>query len=126
METFTKAERLCSKVLIDSLIENGRSLSSPPFRLTWQKTEEGPAPVQVLITVPKRIYKRAVDRNLLKRRMREVYRKNKKDLYKSVGEGNILLMIVYTSGKIMEYKEMEEKIIEAFQRLIVQFHPDKK
>lgn len=126
MQTFTKAERLSSKTLIDSLIENGKSFSSAPFRITWQKVEEAPVPVQVLLSVPKRIYKRAVDRNLLKRRMREAYRKQKNELYDHLGKKNILLMIVFTSAKVMEYKEMEEKIREALQRLKEQIDPVKK
>lgn len=117
MQTFSKAERLCSKVLIDILVETGRSFNSFPFRITWRKVEEGSAPVQVLITVPKRIYKRAVDRNLLKRRIRESYRKNKMELYANLENKKIHLMLIYTSKTIVEQKEIEGKVMEALNRL---------
>ena len=117
MQTFTKAERLCSKVLIDKLVETGKSFNSFPFRIIWLEVVENSASVQVVISVPKRIFKSAVDRNRLKRLTREGYRLNKQFLYDALNNKKILLMLVYTSKTIIEYKEMEEKIKEALQRL---------
>ena len=117
MQTFTKAERLCSKVLIDKLVETGKSFNSFPFRIIWLEVVENSAPVQVVISVPKRIFKSAVDRNRLKRLTREGYRLNKQFLYDTLNNKKILLMLVYTSKTIIEYKEMEEKIKEVLQRL---------
>lgn len=124
MQTFSKNERLCSKILIDRLIETGKSFNHSPFRLTWLTIAESSAPIKVVISVPKRSFKRAVDRNRLKRQIREVYRKQKQNVYDVLGDlptgqagKKILLMIVYTAKTKLEFKEIEQKIIEALERL---------
>ena len=117
MQTFTKAERLCSKILIDKLVDTGKSFNSSPFRIIWLEVIENRIPAQVVISVPKRNFKSAVDRNRLKRLTREAYRINKQAFYDSLNNKNILLMLIYTSKTIIEYEEMEEKIVDALQRL---------
>ena len=117
MQTFTKAERLCSKVLIDKLVEKGNSFQSFPFKITWLETQEIIMPAQIMISVPKRIFKRAVDRNKLKRRTREAYRKNKMILYDHLNNKKILFMLIYTAKTIADYKEIEEKLIIGLQQL---------
>ncbi len=117
MQTFTKAERLSSKVEIDRLFETGKSFNSEPFKIIWLETTVGTVLSKIVISVPKRLFKKAVDRNRLKRLIRETYRKNKHQLYGSLNDKKILLMIVFTRKTIIEYKEMEEKIIVAIQRL---------
>ena len=118
MQTFTKAERLCSKILIDKLIETGKSFNISPFRSIWLEVSESSVPVQFVISVPKRNFKKAVDRNRLKRQTREAYRKNKKLLYDHLDDKKVLLMLIYTAKTMIEYKELEEKIIMILQRLI--------
>ena len=125
MATFTKAERLTGKTSIDRLIEKGKSFNSFPFRIVWLEVPENTVPAQIVISVPKRIYKRAVDRNRLKRLIREGYRKNKFMLGEHLSEKKIHLLLVYTSKTIMEYNEMEEKIISALQLLIKKTNPIK-
>ncbi len=124
MQTFSKNERLCSRILIDRLIEKGKSFNHSPFRITWLPIAESSAPIKVVISVPKRSFKKAVDRNKLKRQIREVYRKQKqsvydvlKDLSAGQAEKRILVMIVYTAKTKLEFKEIEQKIIEALERL---------
>ena len=118
MQTFSKSERLSGKVLIDKLIESGASFNISPFRGTWRIVDVSESNVQVLISVPKRIYKRAVDRNLLKRRIRESYRKNKTELCSSMENKNMHFMLIYTSKSMLEYKELEEKTKEVLIRLV--------
>ena len=119
-QKFRKAERLCSKKLIEELFRSGRSFYSYPFRLVWVKVEN-PLPyyAQIAISVQKRIFKKAVDRNLLKRRIREGYRKNKFCLYNGLKQNktHIVLMLIYSSSDILSASEIEERIIISLNRL---------
>ncbi len=117
MQTFTKAERLSSKVAIDKLLETGKSFNCGFFKIIWKETTEGIAPAQIVISIPKRLFKKAVDRNRLKRITREAYRKNKNILYDHLKNKKILLMFIYKTKTLVDYKEMEEKIIIALQQL---------
>ena len=122
MQTFTKAERLSSKVEIERLFETGNSFNSAPFKIIWQETIDSSVPAKIVISIPKRLFKRAVDRNRLKRLTRETYRKNKYILYDSLKNKKVLLMFIYTAKTIIDYKEMEEKIIVVLQRLSKNFN----
>lgn len=117
MPTFSKNERLCSKILIDRLIATGKSFNHSPFRITWLPIAESSAPIKVVISVPKRSFKKAVDRNRLKRQIREVYRNKKQSVYDVLGEKKMLVMIVYTAKTKLEFSEIEQKLIEALERL---------
>ncbi|MFL5764575.1 MAG: ribonuclease P protein component [Bacteroidia bacterium] len=117
MQTFSKNERLCSQVLIERLMEKGRTFNHAPFRISWMTIEKSAAPVRILISVPKRNFRRAVDRNKLKRRIREAYRKEKQKVYEVLLEKKILLSVIYTAKTKIEYKEIEQKISEALDRL---------
>ena len=119
MQTFTKAERLCSKVIIDDVFAKGKTISVPSFKLFWLRAAgQQHVPMQIVITVPKRNFKKAVDRNKLKRRIREAYRKSKAAAYAQISNEGYYLMLVYTGKSIVEYKEIEEKIIKLLQRFI--------
>src|SRR5471030_2413656 len=99
MYTFKKEERLCNKKLIDELFHNGSSFLCYPFKASWLIIDEPrQIPAQILFSVSKKRFKRAVDRNLVKRRMREAYRLNKQqqlyDLLNSAGK-KIALSVGY-------------------------------
>ena len=72
---FGKFERLCSKNDIQELFTKGSSFYFAPLRVKYLRAEGDSH--RVLISVPKRLFKKAVDRNLVKRRIREAYRRNK-------------------------------------------------
>ena len=115
-QTFKKEERLCSKIFIDELMKTGKSFSVAPFRVVWLKiNSEKKILTQILISVPKKKYKRAVDRNHLKRLIREAYRKNKEALLSE--KENMRIAFIYTSGTPLSYPEIESKILLILQRL---------
>ena len=121
MNSFNKEERLCNVKLIDKLYHNGSSFLVYPFRIIWLAADSDlPFPAQILISIPKKRFKRAVDRNLLKRRIREIYRLNKSvDLYPFLNERSkkIILGVNYIGNEIVEYSSLEKKFINAIQRL---------
>ncbi|MFW6246341.1 MAG: ribonuclease P protein component, partial [Tangfeifania sp.] len=84
--TFQKKEKLCSKKQFDKLFADGSSFLVYPLKVVFIETElSGRYPAQAAFTVSKKLFKSAVKRNLLKRRMREAYRLNKPDFYFSLG-----------------------------------------
>ncbi len=120
MYTFRKEERLCSRKHLDLLFKNGSSFLLYPFRVSYLFIDE-PAHVQaqVVINVPKKRYKRAVDRNLLKRRIREAYRLNKQDkLYLPLptDRGLLLFSIQFVGKDKYEFAFIEKKLIATFKR----------
>lgn len=117
MQTFSKNERLCSKPLIDQLIQKGNSFNGFPFKIIWMELQESSAPVKIVISVPKRNFRRAVDRNKIKRLIREAYRKNKYTLIERIGNRKIMLILVYTSKTFIDYVVTEEKIKNVLNRL---------
>lgn len=118
MKTFSKEERLCSRNLIDKLIEKGKPFNSFPFRITWMEIDEKNIKSKILISVPKRIYKKAIDRNRLKRLTREGYRKHKNILLERLNDKKVNLLFVYTSKTIIGGAEMDTKMVLALQQLI--------
>ncbi len=81
-ETFNKSERLCSTKMISGLFEDGHTFHNQLFKVVWIKSPVLiPYPAQIVISVSKRSFRLAVTRNLIKRRVREAYRKNKNLLY---------------------------------------------
>lgn len=119
--TFTKSERLCSKKIMEELFASGKSFIISPFRVIWDNQELNSAyPVQVAISVPKRNVKKAVERNRLKRQIREAYRLNKLPLYKKLTVDNkqCALMLIFTGKELVNYNETENKIKTIIQRLI--------
>ncbi|WP_270089594.1 ribonuclease P protein component [Sphingobacterium sp. SYP-B4668] len=124
--TFKKEERLCSKRLIDSLFHNGSSFVLYPFRIVFWVTADLDATAQVIISVPKRRFKKAVSRNLLKRRIREAYRLQKQaNLYAQLplNQGSLLFAIQYVGKTTLSFTEISAKLGLALQRMQHESHP---
>ena len=120
--TFKKEERIVSNLLIESLFEKGnsQSLSAYPLRAVYLRTEhrEGCAPVQLLISVPKKKFKHAVDRNRVKRQIREAYRKNKAILEGTVGEEQMLLIaFIWLSDRHFATNEVEKRVVSLLKQM---------
>jgi ribonuclease P protein component len=121
MYTFKKEERLCNKKLIEGLFHNGSSFLCYPYKASWLPVDEAmPYPAQVLITVSKKRYKHAVDRNLVKRRIREAYRLSKQQyLYEQLDSAGrrMVFSISYIGKDIVPYEVMGKKMLKLLQQL---------
>ncbi len=118
--TLKKSERLTHKTVIGNLFANGNSFTCYPFRIVWNAVDlKTPSPAQIAVTVSKRNFKLAVTRNLLKRRIREIYRLNKPDFYSKLQQKDIQIafMVVYMSKKVLTTKEMTTQLKQAIERI---------
>ncbi len=97
-ETLPKSERLCGQTAVVELFGSGKGFSAGCFRCKVL-FRDGGEPSRIVVSVPKRHFKRAVRRNLLKRRIRESYRRQKTLL----GPGADVLFI-YTSREVLPYE----------------------
>jgi len=126
--TFRKAERLTGRKAIELLVASGKNIVIPPFKLMWLPIDlPTDFPAQIAFSVPKRNFKKAVDRNRMKRLMRESFRRNKSDIYTLIAERKIkcALLLNYTGKMQLTYSETEEKITQILKRLAkdLQTHP---
>lgn len=125
--TLNKSELLSLRKVISDTFEKRNAISNFPFKIIINETPlPTPKPAQALFTVPKRNFKLAVDRNLMRRRIKEAYRKNKHELYQVLEDQNlqIAIIIIYISRKEMPYDEVEEKLIQAIQKIITKLQAD--
>lgn len=111
-ESFIKKERLASKKVIAELFAKGRVKKFRDIRFHFLRApDESAGYHQVLFSVPARIFKRAVDRNRIKRQLRECYRKNKFELYENQYHGLPYLMAyVYISRYLPVYEELQKQV----------------
>lgn len=117
---FSAEEKLKSKKTIDKLFNEGKSVSQSGFTLVYCITQlTSFYPAQAGFVVPKRSFKHAVDRNRIKRLMREVYRKNKFTLYEKLIERKqqLALMCVYKGKDMPDYEKAEKSVVACLKKL---------
>lgn len=110
-----KSERICSRRIIDTLFGGGsRSFSAYPLRLVYMKMEQqDEAKAKILVSVPKKHFKHAVDRNRVKRQVREAYRHNKQillDVMQSREGESLALAFVWQAKVMIKTEEVAEKM----------------
>jgi ribonuclease P protein component len=113
--SFRKNERLCSKKIIRKIFNEGDTLYLHPFKLYFLK-EISLIPTKVMFSVPKRNFKKAVDRNNIRRKLKEAYRTNKNILPNQNGFLTSLA-IVYIAKENIPFVILQEKLIMVLYRL---------
>ncbi len=116
---FRKEDKLKSRKAIEHLFAKGKSFSNFPFRVVWIPANEK-ATLQAGVGVSNRNFKKAVDRNRIKRLMREAYRLQKNDLQQHLKdkERSMSVFFLYQGKELPQYEDVFEKIGTAIKRLI--------
>lgn len=110
--TLTKEERLCGKTTVSALISDGKWGSTPHLRFCWAAGRDTGLN-RLMVSVPKKFFKRAVKRNLLKRRLRESYRLQK-ELLTVTG---VDLMLAYSHPEVADSAVLFAEVTEILQRI---------
>ena len=118
--TFKKQEKLKKSKLITQLFTEGKSLTVFPIKLIYLQVEHNSQyKIQAGVSASKRNFKKAVDRNKIKRLLREVYRKNKYLIYQSENTKKHIFMFIYLGKNELDYKTLEEKIVELIHKFLL-------
>ncbi|WP_442787094.1 ribonuclease P protein component [Flavobacterium suncheonense] len=113
--TYPKHEKLKSKTTIDLLFSEGKSVSKYPLRLVYVPLENSDAGLKFGVSVSKKYFKKAVDRNYFKRVLRECYRLNKHLLTENTAQP-YAMMFFYQTKERLSFPEIQEKTVQLFQK----------
>ena len=122
--TYPKIEKLKSKITIDLLFSKGKSVSKYPLRLVYVESdygipEDSDQKLKMGVSVSKKHFKHAVDRNYFKRVLRETYRLNKHLLIDKLDK-RYAFMFFYQTKDRLTYEEINLKTIQLFEKFIIQ------
>ena len=119
--SFRKEERLKSRKTIEQLFKSGQSFGQYPLRVVWMELEKpmGDSPAQFALSVPKKKFKRASDRNRIRRIIRETYRLHKPRFYDRLPQGpeQLAMMIIYTGKEMPDYETVDTAMKHLLRRL---------
>ena len=120
--TYPKNERLKSKTTIGLLFSEGKSVSKYPLRLVYRQAEENSEEqTKVGVSVSKKYFKKAVDRNYFKRVLRETYRLNKHLLLDNLDQPYSIMLFYQTKDRL-SYEEINTKIVQLFEKFSAQIN----
>lgn len=120
--TYPKNERLKSKTTIGLLFSEGKSVSKYPLRLVYRQAEaDSEEKIKMGVSVSKKYFKKAVDRNYFKRVLRETYRLNKHLLLDNLEQPYSLMFFYQTKDKL-SYEEINTKTIQLFEKFLQQIN----
>ena len=123
--SYPETEKLKSKKIIDSLFTKGKSVSKYPLRLVYVAHDfDENVPLKIGVSVSKKYFKKAVDRNYFKRLLRECYRLNKQLLTENV-DTKYCCMFFYQTNEKLSYQEINEKTIQLFEKFIKTIQEEK-
>ncbi len=115
--SYPKNEKLKSRKTIDLLFTEGKSVSKYPLRLVYTPLKESDEKLKFGVSVSKKHFKKAVDRNYFKRLLRECYRLNKNLIIDKI-EQPVAVMFFYQTKERLTYQEINEKTILLFEKFI--------
>jgi ribonuclease P protein component len=117
--SFSKQERLCNRNDFQKLFLEGKSFYCYPFRCIYLLGDAANFSAKIAISVSKKKFKRAVDRNKIKRLIRESYRLKKEILYQKYADTPMCIdmIIIYTEVKILPFPFVRKKVIELINRI---------
>jgi ribonuclease P protein component len=118
--TLKKGERLKRRKIIEQLFSEGRAVTAFPIRLQYKMVDQLTAPLQAGFSVSSRNFKRAVDRNRIKRLLREAYRLQKLPLEQALQtkEQQLALFLIYTGKELPVYALVKEKVEIVLKKLL--------
>ncbi len=117
--TYPKTEKLKSLSTIDLLFSEGKSVAKYPLRLVYVPVTDATVPIQTGVSVSKKYFKKAVDRNYFKRVLRETYRLNRHLLTEKL-EKPYAFMFLYQTKDRLTFEEINTKTIQLFEKFILQ------
>jgi ribonuclease P protein component len=122
--TYPKTEKLKSKITIDLLFSKGKSVSKYPLRLVYVESDYGipeasDQKLKMGVSVSKKYFKHAVDRNYFKRVLRETYRLNKHLLVDHLDKPYAMMFFYQTKDRL-SYEEINTKTIQLFEKFVLQ------
>ena len=110
--TFHKDERICGKTGISKLLAGGKHGNIPGFRYCYM-TDNGLEINRIMVSVPKKLFKRAVKRNLLTRRIRESWRLQKQ----SMNASGVDILFTYSTKDILEFQEIQSSVAKIIEKV---------
>ncbi len=114
IHTLPKSEHLCSNKEMNDLFDNGTSFIKYPLRIVFAPSANTQRPTQILISVPKKRFKHAVDRNRIKRLVREAYRLNKQLLCTPTP---LNIAFIYIDNKMPTFSSIQKVIVAALNKI---------
>ena len=124
--SFGKEERLKSRKLIGELYTRGNAVKAYPLRMVFlQIDHHSNFPAKAAVSVPKRNFKKAVDRNRIKRLLREAYRHEKHIVYNNIDKPYVF-MISYIAKDELPYKELKTKMVKLLNKFVKEINDYEK